>query len=163
MEHLNIIWVVNLIPLSFTFSQKKIKLSTAENLSVIPQVHEEENGSAEGHIHHQLSVVKKDKKKHSNLSSQSNKSSNLNKQKNDKSDPTSDETRCNLFTFVIYIICQMMYFPYLIVHCSVYFVLFGQGNKLIKFYGQFCVHVWCFFILVILYLFVCVCKLRVVL
>ncbi|KAL2991230.1 hypothetical protein AAZX31_11G248700 [Glycine max] len=74
-------------------SQKKIKLSTAENLSVIPQVHEEENGSSEGHIHHQLSVVKKDKKKHSNLSSQSNKSSNLNKQKNDKSDPTSDETR----------------------------------------------------------------------
>ncbi|KAG4377012.1 hypothetical protein GLYMA_18G013300v4 [Glycine max] len=84
-------------------SQKKIKLSTAENLSVTPKVHEKENGSSEGHeeengsfdgyIHHQLSLVKKDKKKSSNLSSQPNKSSNLNKQKNDKSDPTSDETR----------------------------------------------------------------------
>ncbi|XP_028212021.1 coilin-like isoform X1 [Glycine soja] len=84
-------------------SQKKIKLSTAENLLVTPKVHEKENGSSEGHeeengsfdgyIHHQLSLVKKDKKKSSNLSSQPNKSSNLNKQKNDKSDPTSDETR----------------------------------------------------------------------
>ncbi|KAG5090272.1 hypothetical protein AAZX31_18G012900 [Glycine max] len=84
-------------------SQKKIKLSTAENLSVTPEVHEKENGSSEGHeeenrsfdgyIHHQLSLVKKDKKKSSNLSSQPNNSSNLNKQKNDKSDPTSDETR----------------------------------------------------------------------
>lgn len=134
MEHVNIIWVVNLIPLSFKFSQKKIKLSTAENLSVTPKVHEKENGSSEGHeeengsfdgyIHHQLSLVKKDKKKSSNLSSQPNKSSNLNKQKNDKSDPTSDETRCILITFVIH----MMYFPSLIVHCCVYLVLFGHEN-----------------------------------
>ncbi|TKY47696.1 DNA ligase isoform X2 [Spatholobus suberectus] len=76
-------------------SQKKIKLSTTENLAVIPEVHEEENGSSQGNIHHQLSLVKKDNKKSSNLSSQPNKSSNLNftTEKNDKGGPTSDETR----------------------------------------------------------------------
>ncbi|XP_027913012.1 coilin [Vigna unguiculata] len=71
-------------------SQKKIKLSTSENLSVIPEVHEEEN---EGSIDHQLSLVKKDKKKSSKLSSELNRPSNLDKQKNDKSDCPSDETR----------------------------------------------------------------------
>ncbi|RDX60240.1 Coilin, partial [Mucuna pruriens] len=75
-------------------SQKKIKLSTTENLAVIAEAHEEENGSSQGRVH-QMSPVKKDKKKSSNLSSQPNKSSdlNFNKQKNDKSGPTSDETR----------------------------------------------------------------------
>ncbi|CAJ1854057.1 unnamed protein product [Sphenostylis stenocarpa] len=74
-------------------SQKKIKLSTTENLSHIPEVHEEENGSSEGCIHHQLSLVKKEKKKSSNLSSKLNKSNNLDKQKNANSDCPSEETR----------------------------------------------------------------------
>ncbi|KAL9332736.1 hypothetical protein ACSQ67_002346 [Phaseolus vulgaris] len=70
-------------------SQKKIKLSNTENLSVIPEVHEEEN---EDCVHHQSSIVK-DRKKSSKLSSELNRSSNLDKQKNDKSDCPSDETR----------------------------------------------------------------------
>ncbi|XP_068474369.1 coilin isoform X2 [Phaseolus vulgaris] len=70
-------------------SQKKIKLSNTENLSVIPEVHEEEN---EDCVHHQSSIVK-DRKKSSMLSSELNRSSNLDKQKNDKSDCPSDETR----------------------------------------------------------------------
>lgn len=65
-------------------SQKKIKLSTTENLAVIPEVHEKENGSSQGCIHKHLSPVKKDKKL-TNLSSHPNKSN--------KSGPTSDETR----------------------------------------------------------------------
>ncbi|KAL2332726.1 hypothetical protein Fmac_013939 [Flemingia macrophylla] len=65
-------------------SKKKIKLSVVENIAVIPEVHEEENGSSEGCVHHQLSLVKKDKMS-SKLSSQPNKSN--------KSGPTSDEAR----------------------------------------------------------------------
>lgn len=90
LEYVNIVWVVYLIPLSLTFSQKKIKLSTTENLAVIPEVHEKENGSSQGCIHKHLSPVKKDKKKLTNLSSHPNKSN--------KSGPTSDETRC-VFNF----------------------------------------------------------------
>ncbi|KAK7306170.1 hypothetical protein VNO77_44093 [Canavalia gladiata] len=73
--------------------QKKIKLSATENLTVIPEVHVEENGSSQGLIYHQLSPAKKDDSKSSKLSSQPNKSSNLNfnKQKNVISGP--DETR----------------------------------------------------------------------
>ncbi|XP_061346987.1 coilin [Gastrolobium bilobum] len=76
-------------------SQKKIKLSTTENLAVIPEVHEEENESFQGSIHHESSLVKKNNGKSSNLSSQPNKSGkdNFNKQMNDKSGSTSDETR----------------------------------------------------------------------
>ena len=78
-----------------TFSQKKIKLSNTENLSVIP---EEEN---EDSVHHQLSIVK-DRKKSSKLSSDLNRSSNLDKQKNDKSDCPSDETRFIFITCDLY-------------------------------------------------------------
>nr|KYP75751.1 hypothetical protein KK1_019951 [Cajanus cajan] len=65
-------------------SQKKIKLSTTENLAVIPEGHEEENKSSDGSAHHQLSLVNNEKKS-SKLSSQTIKSN--------KSGPTSDETR----------------------------------------------------------------------
>ncbi|KAJ1380496.1 Coilin, N-terminal domain [Sesbania bispinosa] len=76
-------------------SKKKIKMSTTENGAVTPEVHEEENGSFQDHIHNQLSLAKKDNDKSSNLSSQPNKSSNLdfNNQKNDRSGQMSDETR----------------------------------------------------------------------
>ncbi|GAU34262.1 hypothetical protein TSUD_365600 [Trifolium subterraneum] len=60
--------------------QKKIKMSTTENIAVRP---EEENGSFKDHSNHQASRVKKDIGKSSTLSSQ----------KNDKSGSTGDETR----------------------------------------------------------------------
>jgi len=89
-------------------------LSTTENLAVIPEVHEEDNGSSPGHNHHQLSPVKKYNNNSSNLSSHPNKSSklNLNKQKNDKSGHTSDETRCIFITFVIYMTLQRCIFSF---------------------------------------------------
>jgi len=109
LDHVNVIWFADFIPLSLTFSQKKIKLSTSENLSVIPEVHEEEN---EGSIDHQLSLVKKDKKKSSKLSSELNRPSNLDKQKNDKSDCPSDETRSIFITLVICMTCQWCIFSF---------------------------------------------------
>ncbi|KAJ1379974.1 hypothetical protein SESBI_46426 [Sesbania bispinosa] len=76
-------------------SKKKIKMSTTENAAVTPEVHEEENGSFQDHIHNQSSLAKKNNDKSSNLSSQPNKSNNLdfNNQKNDRSGQMSDETR----------------------------------------------------------------------
>lgn len=97
-----------MIPLFFLFSQKKIKMSTTENLEVIPEVHDEENGSFQGHTSHQSSLAKKDIDKSSKLSSQPDKSSNsdFHKQKNDKSGPASDETRCTFISFVINMILR---------------------------------------------------------
>jgi len=100
-------------------------LSTTENLSVIPEVHEEEN---EGCVNHQLSIVK-DRKKSSKLSSELNRSSNPDKQKNDKSDCPSDETRSIFITLVICMTCQWCIFSFS--DCSLhnaYLVFYGQGN-----------------------------------
>ncbi|CAI8598165.1 unnamed protein product [Vicia faba] len=67
-------------------SQKKIKMSTTDNLSVIPEVNDEENGSFKDH---QPSPAKKSSKK---LSKKSN-NLDLTKQKDDKNGSISDETR----------------------------------------------------------------------
>ncbi|CAL0320383.1 unnamed protein product [Lupinus luteus] len=72
-------------------SKKKIKLSSAEKLAVIPE--EEENASFEGHIHNQ-SVVNKDNDNSSKLSRQPKKSSNLDHKKSNNSGGSKvDKTR----------------------------------------------------------------------
>ncbi|KAL1289940.1 hypothetical protein AAHE18_20G094100 [Arachis hypogaea] len=74
-------------------SQKKMKLSSPDKLTVT-EVHEEEkeNGTP---THNKLSLSKKENDKSSNLSSQKKKSKNLksHKQSNDKSEPMHDEKR----------------------------------------------------------------------
>ncbi|XP_004502385.1 coilin [Cicer arietinum] len=78
-------------------SQKKIKMSTTENLAVIPEVRHEDNGSLEDLTDHQPSLAKKDIDKSPTLSSQTNKSSNPDlvkkKKKKDKSRAASNDTR----------------------------------------------------------------------
>ncbi|XP_072060695.1 coilin isoform X1 [Arachis hypogaea] len=74
-------------------SQKKMKLSSPNKLTVT-EVHEEEkeNGTP---THNKLSLSKKENDKSSNLSSQKKKSKNLKSQKqsNDKSEPMHEEKR----------------------------------------------------------------------
>ncbi|XP_058753942.1 coilin-like isoform X1 [Vicia villosa] len=70
-------------------SQKKIKMSTTDNLSVIPEVNDEENGSLKDGAHRQPSPAKKSSKKLSKKSS----NRDLIKQKDDQNGSTSDETR----------------------------------------------------------------------
>ena len=104
-----------------------MKLSSADKLEAISDVHEEENGSSQGRIRHNS---KKDNDKSSNLPGQLNKSSNLDlhKQSNDKSEPMHEEKRCAFTKLVIYMILNCCILLFLIVHCSVYLALFGQDN-----------------------------------
>lgn len=106
----------------FVFSQKKIKMSTTDNLSVIPEVNDEENGILKDGAHRQPSPAKKSSKKLSKKSS----NRDLIKQKDDKNGSTSDETRC-IFTrnLSIRLCLDFLYIPF-------------SNSKLPCVFGNFC-------------------------
>lgn len=84
-------------------------MSTTENISVIPEVDDEENVSIKDGTHHQPSLAKKSSKKLSKKSS----NPDLVKQKDDKNGSTSDETRCIFTRDLSFIRClDFIYIPF---------------------------------------------------
>lgn len=81
----------------FLFRQKKIKLSSTEELAVIPEEPVEKNSFQGFGIHHQLSLVKKDNGK----LSKPDKSNTLDNKKrsHEVTEPMPNETRYAFVTF----------------------------------------------------------------